>query len=243
MEPNNVKRIAVCLLFCLVACGCGGDAVHSYYTPPVQQAQSPLLMTPEQLQAELDAVLDDLFRRPLDVDVHAAWQIVHGIMAFGPEFEVLVDGEPTPALAYILDGGRLRGWDFEPTEYGLRAIMQPGTKEGQGHPDQWLGYLSHCALSPNEEINTAGRTFTLEDLINQTQIDIVPGQEASWTLMGLSTYLAPDAEWTAANGDQWSLERIVSFEAEQDLRTSACGGTHRMYGLTMAVNAYHRGEA
>jgi hypothetical protein len=63
-------------------------------------------------------------------------------------------------------------------------------------------------------------------------------REYSWTLMGLTTYHPTDYEWTASDGRRWSIEQLVQIEAEHDLATSACGGAHRLCGLTLAYNRH-----
>jgi hypothetical protein len=62
--------------------------------------------------------------------------------------------------------------------------------------------------------------------------------EATWTLMAFSTYLPLDARWQAKDGQEWTIEKMVNLENSQNLAESACGGTHRLYGLTTAVNRY-----
>ncbi|HEX3728135.1 MAG TPA: ADP-ribosylation factor-directed GTPase activating protein isoform b, partial [Pirellulales bacterium] len=44
--------------------------------------------------------------------------------------------------------------------------------------------------------------------------------------------------WTAKDGTTWTIPRIVEMEAAQDLNSSACGGTHRMYGLAIALDRH-----
>jgi hypothetical protein len=120
----------------------------------------------------------------------------------------------------------------------LLAVLEAGSKTGQGHQDQWLGYLSQIGLNPEEPIVVAGQTYAIRDLITQAQWDIYDGLEATWTLMALSTMLPLDAQWTAKDGSQWTIERIVRMEAAQNLADSACGGTHRMYALAVAFNRF-----
>jgi hypothetical protein len=174
----------------------------------------------------------------LNADQNNAWQIVHGILAFGPELKMYAGGELVPALDYFLAGGEVNGWNFRPGDHGLDALLEAGTKAGQGHEDQWLGYLSQIGLDPNQPIVVKGQTFKFADLISQAQWDIYPGMEATWTLMGTSSYLPLDSRWTAKDGQEWTIERIVEQEAGEDLNESACGGTHRMYGLALAMNQY-----
>src|SRR5262249_6941932 len=118
------------------------------------------------------------------------------------------------------------------------AVLEAGSKEGQGHEDQWVGYLSQCGLPIDAPIKVAGQSYTVRDMVTQAQWDIYDGMEATWTLMAFSTYLPLDAEWTAKDGTTWNIERIVAMEAAQDLRDSACGGSHRMYALATALNRY-----
>jgi len=179
--------------------------------------------------------------RRLDASVHGAWQVVHGILAFGREFPLRHDGTDSPALDYLLDGGRLTGWNLRRGPSGVIALLEEGSNTGQGHPDQWLGYLSQCGRHgiPRDTKLVAGtKAFTVNDLLTQAQADIRPGQEATWTLMALSAYLPPDATWTAGDGSKWSTERVVEMEADADVVSSACGGAHRLYGLVVALKKH-----
>jgi len=246
--PNPARNTAAgrpCLappLLAILACqliGCGPPAAGHALRPGEANADASADRRP--LCARIDAALaharDD---RRLDAGVHGAWQVVHGILAFGPEFPLLHDGAESPALAYLLDGGQLSGWQLRPGSRGVFAAVEAGSTTAQGHPDQWLGYLSQCGLRgvPREtKLLVGGRKFTVDDMLAQAQADIRPGQEATWTLMALAAYLPPDASWTASDGQRWTTERVVRMEADADIHTSACGGAHRLYGLACAVRS------
>lgn len=188
--------------------------------------------------------------RRLDAGVHGAWQVVHGILAFGPQLPLAHDGEVSSALDYLLDGGRLVGWQLRPGSPGVIAVVEEGSTMGQGHPDQWLGYLSQCGIAPPDAapgpggipldtpLRVGGVRTTLAALLAQAQHDIRPGQEATWTLMALATYLPPDASWTARDGTPWTTEDVVRMEAEAEIHSAACGGAHRLYGLAAALRAH-----
>jgi hypothetical protein len=176
--------------------------------------------------------------RRLDAAVHGAWQVVHGILAFGPDFPLVRDGSEGRAIDHLLEGGQLAGWQLRPGSHGIFAPVEEGSTTAQGHPDQWLGYLSQCGLRgipPDTMLVVGGREFTVYDLLTQAQADIRPGQEATWTLMALAAYLPADATWTAGDGARWTTERVVRMEAEADIHSSACGGAHRLYALARAV--------
>lgn len=187
--------------------------------------------------------------RRLDADVNGAWQAVHGILAFGRDLPLAHDGQVSPAVDYLLGGGRIAGWVLRPGSPGVVAVVEEGSTLGQGHPDQWLGYLSQCGVGEPDDgvigglpldtrLVVAGRESTLGDLFAQARHDIRPGQEASWTLMALAAYLPPDASWESGDGRRWTTEDVVRMEAEGDIFGAACGGAHRLYGLAAAVTAY-----
>ena len=211
----------------------------------------PAASGPADLCRRIDAVLrhaED--RRLLDASVHGAWQAVHGILAFGPGFPLAHEGTVSPAVDYLLGGGRIVGWTVRQGDAGVRAVVEEGSTMGQGHPDQWLGYLSQCGVAEGTEarlvgglplatkIVVAGRDSTLADLLAQAQHDIRPGQECSWTLMALAAYLPTDAAWVAGDGRHWTTEDVARMEAESPIVGAACGGSHRLYGLAAAVAAY-----
>jgi hypothetical protein len=191
------------------------------------------------LRDRLDQVLDfTLNKRHLNTKDHAAWQIVHGILVYGRDFQIYADGKLVPALDYLLKGGELSGWHLYHTDHGIATKVEPGTKTGQGHEDQWLGYLSQCGITPDEQLMVNGEAYTVNDLITHAQWHMNDGLEATWSLMAFSKYLPLDAKWPAKDGTEWTIPRIVELELSKNLAESACGGTHRMYGLTTALNRF-----
>ncbi len=219
---------AVCL-WSLVGCA----------KPVAKVAEPAKLPSDDELRDRIDRAVEFTYsNRHLDSKDQAAWQVVHGALAFGRPFQIYHDGKLVSAIDYLFAGGSLRGWNLRPGDHGLEAVLEAGSNTGQGHEDQWLGYLSQCGLSPDEKIVVADKTYTVHDLITQAQWDIYDGMEATWTLMAFSTYLPQDAEWTAKDGTKWNIPRIVGMEAKQKLDDSACGGTHRMYALAVALNRY-----
>lgn len=191
-----------------------------------------------ELRTRLDDSIAGAKRRTMSPQVNNAWQIVHGIMCFGPELEISDNGKVQSALPWLLGGAELKGWEFVPGEKGLKDVEDPGSKSGEGHDDQWLGYLSQCGIGIDDPIKVKDQTFKVSDVVTQAQWDVREGMEATWTVMAFSKYLPLDAKWQARDGQEWSLERLVGMEAAQDLASSACGGSHRLYGITCALNRY-----
>jgi len=240
--PNIVASLMLCLL-----AGCGRPTTQAgtdkaFHEAAGQNAPVGFAMAREGLCSRIDGVLAHARdARLLNASVHGAWQVVHGILAFGPEFPLAHNGSVSSAMDYLLDDGTLKGWALRRGDTGLFAVVEEGSTTGQGHPDQWLGYLSQCGLTGiplDTKLVVAGKHYTVNDLLTQAQADIKPGQEATWTLMALSAYLPPDTKWQARDGSTWTTERVVAMEAAADISTSACGGAHRLYGLVSALNRH-----
>ena len=214
-------------------------------------SNSPAAPSDAELREMLDRALDFTCQgRRLNLTDHAAWQIVHGALAFGRDFQITNNqGEDVSAIDYLLAGGEMTGWLMKegvplgnPPRPGLRAIVEAGSKTGQGHADQWLGYLADIGLKLDQEIKAGGRTYTLEDYLNQIEYDVPVNvdQEYSWTLMALTAYRPTDYEWTAGDGNKWSIARLMEIEVNHDLAVSACGGSHRMAGIVMALTQHRK---
>ena len=253
MRAFNVRGsvasvLAGALLVALAMTPPGCDRAKS---KPPKQAKLP--SSDEELRQMLDDVIEHgYYHRHLNTREHAAWQILHGALAYGRAFLMRDDeGRLVRAVDYLLEGGRMKGWRMQPGERnlpggrrGLSAVMEQGTGTGQGHADQWLAVLAQCNLTPEQTIKVRGEEFTIADFLAQSQWDVYDSQktadEWSWTLIGLTTYWPLDKEWEAAGGE-CSLERLMQFEAGEQfdhVRAAACGGTHRLIGMTMALNRY-----
>ena len=228
--------------------GCSPSASNDLPLDPV--AAKVELPSDDAVLKKLDEALDLTFeKRSLNLKDHAAWQIVHGMLAFEQAFQVDdLSGKKVSALDYLLAGGTMKGWTMEPGivldektgRRGLRAVVEAGTKTGQGHSDQWLGYLADCNLKPDQTIKSGDQTYTIEDFVLQMEHDVPQNvnRDYSWTLMALTTYRPTNYEWTASDGKPWSIGQLVEIEAGYDLNSSPCGGGHRLCGLAMALNRH-----
>lgn len=236
----SMVTLGLCCGWVLVA-GCQNTAPAPSADADAASGAAPAEVTDEQLVALLDEMIDHTRDRHLSPQVNNAWQIVHALLAYGYDLKLLDQdtNQLVPALRSMLDEKvKVRGWDFAPGDKGLNALMLEAGKIGPGHDDQWLGYLAQRNVKLSETITVKGQKFTIQDILNQAKWNVRDGMEATWTLMALSKYGTPDEKWMARDGSEWSMERIISMESKQKLGESACGGSHRMYGITAALNAY-----
>jgi len=136
------------LLAGVLAAGCGLPRPEPPL-PPTTDGKSLC----RRIEAVLAAARD---RRRLDAAVQGAWQAVHGILAFGPDLLITADGQAVSALDHLLGGGPIAGWVLRPGSPGVVAVVEEGSTTGQGHPDQWIGYLSQCGVSTDAPDSAGG---------------------------------------------------------------------------------------
>src|SRR5439155_18750057 len=124
---------------------------------------------------QLDDAVDFTFGRRLDAQTNAAWQMIHGCIPYKQKFLISHNGQDVRCIEFLFGGGTVEGWEFEPGvtlpsgRRGLRAIPRPGSNRGQGHEDQWLGYLSGCLMPLETTITVNGETYTLADYLEQVE--------------------------------------------------------------------------
>jgi hypothetical protein len=206
-------------------------------------------LTPDEVREHIDRELDfGFYNRRLNTKDHAAWQIVHGALPYEQAFLIDADGKTVRAIDYVLGGGAMNGWSLERGDlldektgrYGVRSVLQLGSKVGQGHPDQWLGYLQDCGVLVDAKVVIDGQNYTVDDWVEQIMRDTHrnPTREFSWTLMALTKYRPTTLKWKAADGSDWSIEKLLEIELDAGIEGVACGGTHRMVGITHAYNRH-----
>jgi hypothetical protein len=239
----------------ITSLGCSPVLIESGL--PVEQALTDLEQSGEEqgrssLQSRIESVLENgLAGRQLDSEVNAAWQIMHGVIAYGPQLQIKTpDRGQFSATEYAFSGGQLMGFELMPGNEilsatgrpGLKARLESGSYIGQGHVDQWLAIFAMANLPLNTPVQCAGQPFTLLDWARQAQHDVTrnPLDEYSWTLIALTHYFPEEPAWTAADRRNVSWEDLVDIELEYDLDLSPCGGAHRLVGITRALQAKQR---
>ncbi len=202
--------------------------------PTTAEPLSPELVA---LRDRVRQVLRTHAERRLNTRDHTPWEVMHRIVAYGTACEILrggPQGTPVNAIGWLLYGGKCKGQQIVSVERGrLTALQGVGV---QGHPGQLLAIIAQGRARADYPIVLDGRSFTLADLIESEKLTCRSGMELTFKLISLSWYLESDSTWRNAEGEEWSISRLVKEEIEAPiLRKAACGGTHRLMGLTYAV--------
>jgi hypothetical protein len=98
-------------------------------------------------------------------------------------------------------------------------------------------------VSPDYPIRVRNSEFTIKDLIEAEKETCYPKTELTFKLIALMHYLDSDDSWVNDQGQSWNIPRLIREELAQPIRGAACGGTHRLSGLSLAARTrVRRGE-
>lgn len=200
----------------------------------------------EGLKKRVEAALEQVQNREL-LTTHGFWTIFHGILGCGPEKTMLTDPETrrkVRAIDYIRDGGELRGLRFLPTEHGL-DVEDVKTRPdlqfvAQGHQDQFIAEMAQWGMDGNAPFKVAGSKYRFLDFANHSRMraSVTQNQELSWAIIIIAQYYGTDHEWINASKEKLRFEDVVAYEVKQPINEAACGGTHRLFGLTWAYHLH-----
>jgi len=220
--------------------------------PPLYNGGQPapgiqVINDQEKFLEQLNVAIEATSRRYLTANVHTPWQIFHGILATGRNFELL-QGNDQPRISAIewiaksnpRHAGRswiIRtqyGATFHPYVRGLEMVFQ-------GHPAQGLALITACELPADYTFQIDGGTVTIADMLQHTMMEVNTAEETTWVLWALNHYLKTDAQWTNKYNQAWSIEALVRNEVRSPVEGAACGGNHRLYALTKARDKFAKG--
>ena len=173
--------------------------------------------------------------RLFNTETNVPWEIMHRFVAFGAQTEVLRDGpygQPVNAIGWLLWGGRCKSQPVLVLENGHpQALVGVGV---EGHPGQFLAMLAQSRVKADSPYQLEGEPFTVQDLINEEKLECATNIELTFELIAMSYYQNTSDTWQSHDGQEWSIARLAHEEIRQPIHTAACGGTHRLFGLSAA---------
>jgi hypothetical protein len=164
---------------------------------------------------------------------------MHVIIGFGVDSTLLSGDRDVNAVAWICANGPCYGTQLLYATGDLVGVhLGPGY---QGHSGQLLAILAQSRVKIDYPLVVQGQRRSIADLVRSEQATCRSGTELTFKLIGLSHYLEPDAAWQSQGGEAWDLPRLIKEELAQPVVGAACGGTHRLMGLSYAVRKCERG--
>ena len=205
----------------------------------------PLTKQLMMLRSRVRGVLSGYYRKQLNSKENDPWEVMHGMLAYGLQSRIRQGGERGEAITSV-------GWLCynKPCKGQTLMYVNPQgevrAKYGvglQGHLGQLLAMLAQCHVSADYPIHVGKNEFTVRDLIEAEKKTCYPKSELTFKLIALQHYIDLNDKWVNDQGVDWNMERLIREEMAQPIRGAACGGTHRLSGLSLAVKTrVRRGE-
>jgi len=253
MSRRHRWTCAACMLATAALAFCAGCPPAPPLTPgklpatsSLKTAEEPITAPapiPDGLRNRVESAIDNVKQRQLRTD-NAFWTVFHGILGLGPDI-TLLDPETkktVKAVDYICAGGRLRGLEFFPTNDGLDVATMKEMYLSQGHQDQFIAEMTQWGMKPERKFVVNGKDYTFMDFIrhSKARASIKANQELSWAIIIIGQFFGTDCTWTNNLGEKLTFEDIVRYEMAQPVDDAACGGTHRLFGLSWVCQLHQK---
>ena len=211
----------------------------------VAKNETPSPLSPElvALRTKLERVIKMYREQEISVREKSAWSVMHSFIGYGVDKKVRIDhqGNRASAIGWICFNNPCRGVRLFYLKNGeIYGRLGPGN---QGHEGQFLAMLAQSRVHADYPMKIEGRDFTVLDLVEREKRSCRPKTELTFKLIGLSHYLESDEKWRDDRGSEWNIPRLLKEEMQQPIIGAACGGTHRLFGLSYAINRrIHKGN-
>lgn len=206
---------------------------------------TPLTRNQKNLRNKIRRVLSYYYNRPINSRDQSPWEVMHMVLAYEVHSKILQGGpggDPITAVGWLCFNRdcKRRSLMYVNDEDKLRVRVGPAL---QGHKGQLLAMLAQAKVNREYPMLVDGKDFTVADLVRMEMETCYPRTELTFKLIGLMHYLDSETTWMNDQGMQWDIPRLIREEIRQPIRGAACGGTHRLSGLTLAYKTREkRGE-
>ena len=96
------------------------------------------------------------------------------------------------------------------------------------------------AVPPSKKFVVEGRDYTFKDFIAHTKMraSVKANQELEWCRAIIGQHFGTDYRWTNSTGETLRFEDLLRKELDRPIETAACGGTHRLFGLSWVYHLH-----
>lgn len=206
--------------------------------PPVADAELKSLLD------RAGQVIEKVHGRELRSDKNTPWVIMHAVIAFEQNLDV-IDAEKNQkvnAIEYLLTRATHEGRAIFRDIDGVPTL--PPRKEYfqvQDHVDQHLMAYADAGVGLDRSlIADSGKRYTIGDVLDAAKRGFKPDQELGWTLVATTTYMKFSETWMTADGQTRRIDDIMALAIRRDPRHETEGGPHHLYGVAYALQRYRR---
>jgi hypothetical protein len=206
----------------------------------------PLTKNQRIMRDNVRRVLRYYYERPMNTRDRSPWEVMHCALSYEVHSRMLQggpQGKPVSAIGWLCFNQSCRRMKLMHVDEEGDLTVKVGPAL-QGHRGQLLAILAQAKVSSEYPMQVDGHEFMIKDLIRAEMETCYPRTELTFKLIGLMHYLDSETQWVNDQGMQWNMRKLVSEELKQPIRGAACGGTHRLSGLTLAYKTRQaRGES
>jgi hypothetical protein len=200
---------------------------------------------PKSLVVRMDKAIEKAHARPLRSDVNTPWVVMHAVVAFEKDLDVLdvETKKKVNAIDYLTRRAKFEGQLIYQDKAGIPTLKTRGKGDKsfliQDHVDQFLFAYADAGIPlAHEIISRSGTKFTVGDKLKFAKKGFREDQELAWTLVALATYVPFDKKWKASSGKEYDTEDVLKLAIQRDPRRETEGGPHHLYGMAYALRKY-----
>jgi hypothetical protein len=213
----------------------GGSIVPSVapFDIALPRLEAPLPPTVQRLHAPIRSALAYHQARRENVAERTPWGVFHAMLPYRERTQLVAGRRVVNATSWLAGNQPMRGIRVMAVDkQGLFARQGIGM---QGHQGQMLAIFAQTGVPADYPLYVGQKRFSVQDLIEREMADCKGNSELTFVLIGLAGYLPTNAQWQSSDGEAWDFERLLREELSQPIVGAACGGTHRLMGLTFAL--------
>lgn len=185
------------------------------------------------LKPMIERTLKYYWDRPEDAAERTHWGMMHSIMVFDRDTQIVNRGQRFNAVAWMAGNNPCRNQTlFTQDQHGILPKTGVGL---QGHQAQLLAIFGQINVPLNYPVYASKQKFTVNDILQRELRDCKVNTELTFTLISLAHYTDSETTWISGDGQDWSVSRVIKEELAQPIVGAACGGTHRLMGLGHAL--------
>jgi len=211
----------------------GVNRVPPKSTSKVERSKSDIPLPMQQRLQRSQACLEHYLKNAETTTARSPWAVMHAILPYGADYELIGPNGRVNAIGWMCHNGLCRTQRiFTPRGESFVPNVGGGV---QGHEGQFLAILAECQVPLEYPIQIGAKKFTVEDLVRYEMATCKERSELTFKLIGLSYYVDADKQWRSNDGKIWNIEKLVREELSQPVVGAACGGTHRLMGLSFSL--------
>src|SRR5262249_30222521 len=141
----------------------------------------------------------------------------------------------------------------------VESAFNKGQGFQQGHQDQFIAEMAQWGISADKVFFIGGKKDAargvmgfLKDSKGRASVKEAPQQETGWAIIIIGQYFGEGnlykrngmgeieyLPWTNMYGEKLTYEDAIRYELNEPItQEAACGGTHRLFGLTWSYHMH-----